>query len=140
MPLEQPTRPESSHDDRHARIHVLLVDDHAMLRQGLRSIVDGYDHLQVVGEASNGLEAIDAVRILRPDVVVMDINMPTMNGIEATRRIKEEFPDTSVIGLSVQNGMDMVQRMQAAGICSYLTKESAVDVLCRAIEDAVSLK
>ena len=62
-----------------------------MLRQGLRSVVDSHAPLHVVGEASNGLEAIEAVRMLRPDVVVMDINMPQMNGIESTTRIKEEF-------------------------------------------------
>jgi DNA-binding NarL/FixJ family response regulator len=70
----------------------------------------------------------------------MDINMPKMNGIDATKRIKDEFPDTSIIGLSVEQGMDMVQRMQAAGIHSYLAKESAVDALCQAIEEAVARK
>lgn len=117
-------------EDRHSRIRVLLVDDHALLRQSLRNIVDD----------DEGLEAIDAVRLLRPDVVVMDINMPKMNGIEATKRIKDEFPHTFVIGLSVEQGMDMVQRMQAAGIHSYLAKESAVDALCQAIEEAVAQK
>ena len=71
-----PSRERSLREDMQSRIRVLLVDDHAMLRQGLRSLVDGYDYLEVAGEASNGLEAIDAVRTLRPDVVVKDINMP----------------------------------------------------------------
>jgi DNA-binding NarL/FixJ family response regulator len=102
--------------------------------------VDDDEGLEVVGEASDGLEAIDAVRLLRPDVVVMDINMPKMNGIEATKRIKDEFPNTSVIGLSVEQGMDMVQRMQGAGIHSYLAKESAVVALCQAIEEAAAEK
>jgi DNA-binding NarL/FixJ family response regulator len=123
-----------------SKIRVLLVDDHTMLRQGLKSIVNSCNHMEVVGDASNGLEAIGAVSLLRPDVVVMDINMPTMNGIEATKRIKKMFPDTSIIGLSVQNSMDIVQKMQAAGVCSYLTKESAVESLCHAIEDAASQK
>ena len=127
-------------EDKHSRIRVLLVDDHALLRQSLRNIVDDDEGLEVVGEASDGLEAIHAVRLLRPDVVVMDINMPKMNGIEATKLIKDEFPHTSVIGLSVEQGMDMVQRMQAAGIHSYLAKESAVDALCQAIEEAVARK
>ena len=124
--------------DDSARIRVLLVDDHALLRQGLRGIVHDCVRVEVVGEASNGLEAIDAVRLLRPDVVVMDINMPKMNGIEATKRIKDEFPDTSVIGLSVETGMDMVEKMQVAGVYAYLVKGFAEDALCRTIEDAVA--
>ena len=129
--------PYSPQDHTPAHIRVLLVDDHAMLRQGLRSLVEGYTHLHVVGEASNGVEAIDAVRQLRPDVVVMDINMPQMNGIEATRRIKEEFPQTAVIGLSLLKGPHIAKVMTEAGICAYLTKESAVDELCHAIENAM---
>lgn len=135
-----PSTHGSPQDHRRSPIGVLLVDDHAMLRQGLRSIVDGHHDLRVVGEASNGLEAIDAVRALKPDVVVMDINMPEMNGIEATKRIKEEFPDTAVIGLSVHQGTNIAQTMADAGISKYLTKESAVEALCQAIEDAVSEK
>ncbi len=117
-------------------IRVLLVDDHAMLRQGLRGIVDAYDHLHVVGEAGDGQEAIDSVRKLKPDVVVMDINMPRMNGIEATKRIKEEFPHIAVIGLSVHEEGDLAQTMREAGICGYVRKESAVETLCHAIEEA----
>ncbi|MEO7859017.1 MAG: response regulator transcription factor [Nitrospirales bacterium] len=124
-------------DERQSRIRILLVDDHVMFRQCLRNIVDGHAHLVVVGEASNGLEAIDAVHHMRPDVVVMDINMPKMNGIEATQRIKEVFPDTSVIGLSVHQSTDKVEKMWTAGICAYLMKESVDETLCRAIEDAV---
>ena len=114
-----------------------MVDDHAMLRQGLRSLVEDYSHLQVVVEASNGVEAIDAAPQLRPDVVVMDINMPQMNGIEATRRIKEEFPTTAVIGLPVLEGPHIAKVMTEAGICAYLTKKSAVEELYHAIENAM---
>jgi len=128
-------RPSPDHGK--ATIRVLLVDDHAMLRQGLRSIVDGYHHLHVVGEASNGLEAIEAVRQLRPDLVVMDINMPKMNGIEATKHIKEEFPETVVIALSIHEGTEVSQAMKNAGISGYLMKEAAVDELCHAIENAM---
>ena len=77
------------------------------------------------------------MRQLRPDVVVMDINMPQMNGIEATKHIKEEFPKTAVIGLSVLQGAHIAKVMTEAGICAYLTKESAVDDLCHAIDKAM---
>jgi len=121
-----------------SRIRVVLVDDDGLIRQGLRKIVENCVSLEVVGEASNGLKAIEAVRLLRPDVVVMDINMPQMNGIDATKCIKGEFPDTVVIGLSVAQGSGTVQEMESAGIYAYLAKESAVGVLCQAIEDAVA--
>lgn len=109
---------DSSQNDNLSMIRVLLVDDHTMLRQGLRSVIDGSHRMLVVAEASNGVEAIEAVQCSKPDVVVMDVNMPRMNGIEATKRIKEEFPEMPIIGLSVQTGMDIVQQMQAAGVYS----------------------
>ena len=121
-------------------IRVLLVDDHIMMRQGLRSIITAYDHLEVVGEASDGAEAIELAQRLDPDVVVMDINMPKMDGIEATRRIKANQPTTVVIGLSVNQSIDTEHKMKAAGASAYLTKEGAVDTLCHAIEQAVSYK
>jgi DNA-binding NarL/FixJ family response regulator len=108
------------------------------MRQGLRSIVAGYDHLEVVGEAGDGVEAVALAERLDPDVVVMDINMPNMDGIEATRRIKAHRPKTVVIGLSVNQSFDTGEQMKAAGAASYLTKESAVDVLCQAIDAAIS--
>ena len=117
-------------------IRILVVDDHARLRQTLRSMIEDCDYMTVVGEASNGLEAIHAVPDAHPDVVVMDINMPVMNGIEATKRIKAEFPDVAIIGLSVHNEREFIQEMQAAGVSSYLTKGSSIDRLCQAIEEA----
>ena len=125
---------------KHPRVRVLLADDNVLIRQALQNVVEKCVRLEVVGEASNGLEAIDAVRRLRPDVVVMDINMPQLNGIDATKCIKYEFPNTYIIGLSVEEGMSIVEQMQSAGIHSYLTKESAVEHLCRAIVEAVTDK
>ena len=123
-----------------AKIRVLLADDHRVLRQGIRSIVAAYDHLEVVGEAGDGIEAVTLTQQLCPDVVVMDINMPRMDGIEATRRIKTDWPDIMIIGLSVNQSADTEHKMKAAGASAYLTKESAVDVLCQAIEDAMASK
>ena len=113
----------------HANCRVLLVDDHAMVRQGLRSVLDAYTDIQVVGEARDGSEAVHLVGELRPRVVVMDINMPRMNGIEATVRIKTLRPETIVIGISVNTGHDTHMAMKQAGAVALLTKEAAVDDL-----------
>ena len=114
-------------------VRVLLVDDHAMVRQGLRSILDSYDDIAIVGEAGDGLEAVGLVNSLTPDVVVMDLNMPRMDGIEATRRITQAVPAIVIIGLSVRNDREAEQAMRNAGAAGYLTKESAADQLHQAI-------
>jgi CheY-like chemotaxis protein/anti-sigma regulatory factor (Ser/Thr protein kinase) len=115
-------------------IRILLVDDHAMVRQGLRSLLDSYTDIEVVGEASNGEEALACVATLQPAIVVMDINMPNMNGIEATTIIRDGHPEITVIGLSVQAGGEMQQAMLKAGAAVLLTKEGAVDQLYQTIQ------
>ena len=107
-------------------VSVLLVDDHAMVRQGLRSVLDAYADIQIIGEARDGVEAVKSVEKLRPQVVVMDINMPKMNGIEATMEIKTKWPETTIIGISVNVGDDNNDAMQRAGAVTLLTKEAAV--------------
>jgi len=119
------------------RIRVLLVDDHAMVRQGLRSVLDAYPDVEVVGEASNGEEAVQMVERLRPSLAVMDINMPKMNGVEATAMIKARYPDTIVIGLSVQTGEEAQRAIMKAGAVVLLTKEAAVDELYRTIREVL---
>ena len=94
--------------------------------------------MEVVGEAGEGWEAIELARTLKPDVVVMDINMPRCDGLTATQRIKEEYPEMKIVGLSMHNSPDMMERMKQAGASHYLTKESAAGQLCRAIVDAMS--
>ncbi|MGE3976924.1 MAG: PAS domain S-box protein [Nitrospira sp.] len=118
-------------------VPVLLVDDHAMVRQGLRSVLDAYPDIQVIGEARDGAEAVKLVEKLRPQVVVMDINMPKMNGIEATMQIKTKWPETMIIGISVNVGDDNNEAMQRAGAATLLTKEAAVEQLHNAIVQAV---
>jgi CheY-like chemotaxis protein len=110
-------------------IRVLLVDDHAMVRQGLRSLLDAYADIQVIGEARDGVEAVKLVEKLRPRVVVMDVNMPKMNGIEATIQIKAKWPAITIIGISVNVGDDNNDAMQRAGAATLLTKEAAVEQL-----------
>lgn len=116
---------------------VLLVDDHAMMREGLRSVLEAHQDIQIVGEASDGQEAVAMANTLRPAVVIMDINMPRLNGIEATARIKAQFPDMRVIGLSVNAGPDNREAMLKAGADMLLTKEAAVEELYRVIQSVV---
>ncbi|GMV51207.1 response regulator [Nitrospirales bacterium NOB] len=119
-------------------IGILLVDDHAMVRQGLRSMLENYSDVAVVGEASDGNEAILSVERLRPTVVVMDINMPNTNGIDATAEIKSRHPHITVIGLSVQNTGEAREAMLHAGATALLSKEAAVDELYEAIRQALT--
>jgi len=119
-------------------IDVLLVDDHAMVRQGLRSVLDGYADIEVIGEAANGEEAVAMTERLRPSLVLMDINMPKMSGVDATAHIKARHPEIVVIGLSVQTGHEPHLAMLKAGATRLLTKEAAVDQLHHAILHALN--
>jgi CheY-like chemotaxis protein len=116
---------------------VLLVDDHAMMRQGLRSVLEAHADIQIVGEASDGHEAVEMADTLRPAVVIMDINMPRLNGIEATARIKAQYPEIRVIGLSVNAGPNNKEAMLNAGADMLLTKEAAVEELYRGIQKII---
>jgi len=108
-----------------ARIRVLLVDDHAILRAGLRSLLNTYDDIEVVGEASNGMEAIQMMRELQPDVIVMDVMMPEMNGLIATRYILEENPDARILMLTQYGNKEYVLPLLEAGAAGYVLKQAA---------------
>jgi CheY-like chemotaxis protein len=114
-------------------VRVLLVDDHAMVRQGLRSILDSYGDLDVVGEAADGQDAVIMARSLRPDVVVMDVNLPLVDGIEATRILRQEHQAITVIGISVRNDPQVRHAMTDAGAADFLPKESAASRLYEVI-------
>jgi DNA-binding NarL/FixJ family response regulator len=120
------------------RIKVLLVDDHAMVREGLKSILMGYPDLEVVGEAGDGEEAVTLAGEVAPHVIVMDVNMPKMDGIEATRRITCAYPDIVVIGLSVNATAHVAEGMKVAGALTLLTKESAAESLYYTIKRAAA--
>jgi DNA-binding NarL/FixJ family response regulator len=105
-------------------ISVLLVDDHAIVREGLRALLQARGDLVVVGEAGDGVEALATVEQLAPDVVVMDISMPRLNGIDATAEIRRRFPKTQVVMLSVHATSEHVFRALQAGAAGYVLKES----------------
>jgi len=114
-------------------IKILLVDDHAMFRAGIRALIEAEDRMKVVGEASTGDEAVDQVRELKPNVVVMDLSMPGSNGLEATRRISALELNTSVLVLTVHAEEEYLVPVVEAGASGYLTKTSADTDLLEAI-------
>lgn len=138
-PPSRRTEPAGLRPDRRAPrpapapLRVLLVDDHAMVRQGLRSLLEGHDDVQVVGEAGDGALGIELAGALHPDVVVMDVTMPQVDGVEATRQIKQAHPAIAVVGLSVHGTTQVEAAMKAAGAAGFVSKESAGDELYEAI-------
>jgi two-component system, NarL family, response regulator NreC len=119
-------------------MRILLVDDHQILLQGLRGMLENHPDYEVVGEASNGRIAVEMARELKPDAVLMDVAMPDLNGIEATRQIVNESPTTKVIALSMHEDPLFVREMLRAGASGYLLKESAFDELIRALRAVAS--
>ena len=118
-------------------IKVLLVDDHTILRDGIKSLLETEDHIKVVGEAVNGEEALQKVEKLSPDVVLMDISMPKMNGIQATSQISEEYPDIKILILTMHDEEGYVQPIFQAGAAGYVVKRTATRELVSAIEGVV---
>jgi DNA-binding NarL/FixJ family response regulator len=115
------------------KLRVLLADDHKVVRDGLRLLVDGQRDMQVIGEAGNGLEALRQVRDLEPDVVVMDLSMPELNGLQATERLKAERPEIKVVALTVHEDPSYLLQLCKAGAVGYVLKRSAGDDLIHAI-------
>lgn len=114
-------------------IRVVIADDHEIMRDGLRSLIEQEADLQVVAEAENGRQALGAVRQHQPDVVIMDIAMPDLNGIDATLKIKELCPTVKIIALSMHSEQRMIDDMFRAGASAYLVKYGAFDELAHAI-------
>ena len=119
-------------------IRVLIVDDHTMVRRGMKVLLDEYEDIQVVGEASNGLKAIEAVDELKPDVVLIDLAMPVMDGIEAIKRILAIHPDERIIVLTSFSGDDKLFEAIRAGAMGYLVKDAQPDELVQSIRNVCS--
>jgi DNA-binding NarL/FixJ family response regulator len=114
-------------------VRVLIADDHGILREGLISLLKRQADIELVGEARDGLEAVEQTEALKPDIVLMDVNMPRMDGIEATREIKRKHPETSVIGLSMFVEQHVADAMYKAGASAYFSKEGDTQVLFETI-------
>ncbi len=119
-------------------LRIALVDDQAMVRQGLRWLLEDHADIRVVGEAKDGLEAIAMAQELKPDIIIMDVNMPRMNGIEATRQIVLDQPSVIIIGLSFAGDPSVQAAMKNAGANICLNKERAAEEIYQAIVDAVN--
>jgi NarL family two-component system response regulator LiaR len=117
-------------------IRVLLVDDHEMVRRGLAVFLNSFDDLHMIGEAANGKEALDMCRQLDPDVILMDILMPEMDGIEATKLILAEFPQTKIIAMTSFEKEDVVTEVIRNGAIGFLMKNASIDELAAAIRNA----
>ena len=118
------------------KITVLLVDDHTLMRQGVRALLQAQSDIAIVGEAGTGRQAVERTKVLKPDVVVMDIAMPLLNGLEATRRILKQNPSSRVLILSSYGDDEYVHQLTEAGAAGYLLKDSAVTDLVKAIREA----
>jgi len=121
-------------------IRTLLVDDHTMFRQALRVMLELEEGIEVVGELGDGNKIVETVALLRPDVVVMDISMPGMNGIEATRALMAKHPQIKVVALSASNYKQFIIEMMGAGATAYVVKSAAGDQLVYAINSAAKGK
>ena len=115
---------------------ILIADDHSVVRTAIAHMLDSQPDLQVVGEARDGQEAVEQALELTPDVLLMDISMPRLNGIEAARRIHAILPDVRIIGLSMHDEREVIDRMRQAGAVAFVIKSAAADELISAIRAA----
>jgi DNA-binding NarL/FixJ family response regulator len=119
-------------------MNLLLVDDHRLMRDGVRALLEHEPDLHVVGEAADGRRAVELAEKLRPDLVLMDISMPGLSGVEATRRLQSTLPRTRVLGLSMNADRRYVQAMFEAGAWGYMLKSAASDELIRAVRSVAA--
>jgi DNA-binding NarL/FixJ family response regulator len=121
-------------------IRIILADDHTIVRHGLNKLIQQEENMEVIAQATDGHSTVDLTRELSPDMVIMDIGMPDLNGIDATQQIIREFPQVKVIGLSMHSGKKFVIEMLKAGASGYLLKDCALEELTTAIKAVASGK
>src|SRR4051794_4153315 len=124
-------------DNESRTARVIIADDHALLRSGIRGMLHGKSGLEVVGEAADGAEALELCRRLEPDLVLMDVRMPKMDGLAATRAIKEEFPKTSVVMVTMQEDLDYLFEAVLAGAAGYVLKGATPEQLTDAVRQVL---
>jgi len=120
------------------KLRILIADDHGMIRQGLRAVIAERRNWELCGEAGNGRQAVELARELRPELVVMDLTMPELNGLDATRKIREALPRAQVLILTMHDSETLAQEVLAAGARGYLLKNDAPELLPKAIEALAS--
>jgi DNA-binding NarL/FixJ family response regulator len=116
------------------KIKIILVDDHYIVRNGIRALFDDVDEIEVIGEASNGVEAIAKVKELSPDIAILDISMPQMNGLDAADIIHKQFPNTKTLIMSMHDNKDYILRSLEVGADGYLLKDSSKEEIIKAIK------
>jgi two-component system invasion response regulator UvrY len=119
-------------------INIILADDHCLVRTGLKRLLDDVDSFTVIAEADNGKDAIEHVKNHQPDVAILDINMPSLNGIETTKILRRDFPQLKIIILSMHNDELFPKKLIKAGANAYLTKDSGIDEISHAINEVMA--
>lgn len=114
-------------------VKVIVVDDHKMIRDGIKSMLLSQKGYKIIGEASNGVEALSLLKLEQPDLVIMDINMPEMSGVECTSKIKEQYPDVKVLALTMHDEESYLAKMMDAGAVGYILKDLGKDELLKAL-------